>query len=64
MAKILIVDDEEAINKLVKNNLSLIGHECDQAYDGKEALEKIIDLFLKTKSNSEFIQIVKKIKLV
>ncbi len=29
-----------------------------------EALEKIIDLFLKTKTNSEFIQIVKKIKLV
>ena len=29
-----------------------------------EALERIIDLFLKTKTNSEFIQIVKKIKLV
>lgn len=29
-----------------------------------EALEKIIDLFLKTKTNEEFIQIVKKIKLV
>lgn len=29
-----------------------------------EALEKIIDLFLKTKTNDEFIQIVKKIKLV
>ncbi len=29
-----------------------------------EALERIIDLFLKTKTNKEFIQIVKKIKLV
>ncbi len=29
-----------------------------------EALERIIDIFLKTKTNNEFIQIVKKIKLV
>ncbi len=29
-----------------------------------EALERIIDLFLKTKTNNEFIEIVKKIKLV
>ncbi len=38
MAKILIVDDEEAINELVKLNMKLVGHICDQAYDGKEAL--------------------------
>ena len=29
-----------------------------------EALERIIDMFLKTKSNAEFIEIIKKTKLV
>ena len=28
MAKILIVEDEKAINDLVKFNLELVGHEC------------------------------------
>ena len=41
MEKILIVEDEEPINQLVKMNLKLVGYECDQAFDGKEALEKI-----------------------
>ncbi|WP_167958690.1 response regulator transcription factor [Anaerosporobacter faecicola] len=41
MANILIVDDEEAINELVKLNLKLVGHVCDQAYDGKEALKML-----------------------
>jgi len=68
MAKILIVDDEEAINKLVKNNLCLIGHQCEQAYDGKEALEKIqtneydlilLDVMLPYKSGFEIIQEIK-----
>ncbi|MBP3886043.1 MAG: response regulator transcription factor [Cellulosilyticum sp.] len=64
MARILIVDDEEAINKLVKNNLALTGHQCDQAYDGKEAMEKIrdntydlilLDVMLPYKSGFELI---------
>lgn len=41
MANILIVDDEEAINELVKLNLKLVGHACDQAYDGREALDML-----------------------
>jgi len=41
MEKILIVEDEEPINQLVKMNLKLVGYECDQAFDGKEAIEKI-----------------------
>lgn len=41
MAHILIVDDEEAINELVKLNLKLVGHTCEQAYDGKEAFDKL-----------------------
>lgn len=50
MANILIVDDEEAINELVKLNLKLVGHTCEQAFDGKEASrmlkEKPYDLVL------------------
>lgn len=29
MAQILVVDDEEPINKLIKANLCLVGHSCD-----------------------------------
>ena len=36
MADILIVEDEELINNLLKENLSLVGHTCTQAYDGIE----------------------------
>lgn len=41
MAKLLIVDDEEAINDLLKMNLKLVGHSIDQAYNGSEALDMI-----------------------
>ena len=37
MAHILIVEDEEAINRLIKQNLRLAGHECTQVFDGLEA---------------------------
>lgn len=39
MASILIVEDEEAINQLIKQNLRLAGHECTQVYDGQAAKE-------------------------
>lgn len=39
MASILIVEDEEAINQLIKQNLRLAGHECIQVYDGQVAKE-------------------------
>lgn len=39
MASILIVEDEEAINQLIKQNLRLAGHECTQVYDGQVAKE-------------------------
>lgn len=42
MAKILIVEDEKAINQLMKQNLVLQGHQVMQAFDGREAL-KILD---------------------
>lgn len=41
MAKILIVEDEKSINELMMRNLSLVGHECDQVYDGKNAVNMI-----------------------
>ncbi len=41
MAKILIVEDEKYINKLIKENLSTVGHTCEQAYDGMEALQRL-----------------------
>ncbi len=42
MAKILIVEDEEPINRLIKQNLSLAGHVCEQIYDGKTARERLL----------------------
>lgn len=41
MANILIVDDEKAINGLIKKNLELVGHSCRSAYDGSQALEML-----------------------
>lgn len=41
MAEILIVEDEPAINELIKRNLRLVGHHCMSAFDGEEALEQL-----------------------
>ncbi len=41
MAKILIVEDEIAINELVKRNLQLVGHHCTSVFDGKTAVAEI-----------------------
>lgn len=41
MAFILIVEDEEAINELVKRNLQLVGHQCHSVFDGKTALSQM-----------------------
>lgn len=40
MAEILVVEDEELINELIRRNLSLVGHHCEGALDGQEAIEK------------------------
>lgn len=42
MAHILIVEDEEAINRLIRQNLHLAGHECTQVFDGMEA-KKVLE---------------------
>lgn len=73
MAEILIVDDEEAINELLKRHLKLIGHQCEQAFDGKEALEKInerhfdlilLDVMLPYISGFELIKKIKDIPVI
>jgi DNA-binding response OmpR family regulator len=44
MAKILIVEDERAINDLIKFNLELVGHECAQVFDGAAGLGEAMKL--------------------
>lgn len=44
MAKILIVEDEKAINDLVKFNLELVGHNCYQVFDDETGLEEALKL--------------------
>lgn len=41
MATILIIEDEEPIRELLKMHLSLAGHQCLEASDGKEGLQLI-----------------------
>lgn len=41
MARILIVEDEKGINDLILQNLTLVGHTPEQAFDGREAIKKI-----------------------
>ena len=50
MAHILIVEDEKAINTLIKKNLELVGHTCYSVFDGEavfdELEKKTFDLIL------------------
>ncbi len=39
MARILVLEDEKAINDLVALNLNMVGHTVVQAFTGKEALQ-------------------------
>lgn len=38
MARILVAEDEQAINELMVWNLQLVGHRADSAFDGAQAL--------------------------
>lgn len=42
MVKILIAEDEKAINDLVTFNLELAGYDCCQVFDGNTCLQKIM----------------------
>ena len=41
MLKILIVEDEEPISNLIRMNLGKAGYQCETAFDGEEAADKI-----------------------
>ena len=41
MARILVVEDDLAINDLITMNLQVAGYECDSAFDGAEAIAAI-----------------------
>ncbi len=41
MIKILIVEDEKPISNLIRLSLKGAGYNCDTAFDGEEAIEKI-----------------------
>lgn len=41
MYRILIVEDEQAINSMIRMNLTAVGYETASAYDGREALALI-----------------------
>ena len=67
MAKILIVEDEIPINKLIFKNLSIVGHECTSVYDGDTAISLInntspdliiLDVMLPGMSGFEVIKFV------
>jgi DNA-binding response OmpR family regulator len=50
MASILIVEDDKPINELIARNLKLVGHICEQIYDGLQAVilanTKVFDLIV------------------
>ncbi|MCL2169824.1 MAG: response regulator transcription factor [Defluviitaleaceae bacterium] len=41
MAKILIVEDEKAINNLIRKNLEAIGHDCTSVFDGEAVFDAL-----------------------
>ena len=68
MAKILIAEDERAINDLIRLNLTLVGHKCEQVFDGAAALDRalsgehdlvILDVMLPELSGFEIIGQIK-----
>jgi Response regulators consisting of a CheY-like receiver domain and a winged-helix DNA-binding domain len=64
MAHILVVEDEISINALICKTLTCVGHTCDQAFDGKTALQManakpydllILDVMLPEKNGYEVL---------
>ena len=64
MARILVVEDDLAINDLITMNLQVAGYECDSVFDGAEALNAIgrqvydlalLDIMLPEKDGFELI---------
>lgn len=73
MAKILIVEDEKAINDLVRFNLELVGHKCFQVFDGEEGLTEamnlkydliILDVMLPARSGFEIMEYIEETPVI
>ncbi len=73
MARILIVEDEIPINHLISKNLTLVGHQCESAYDGLSAMEllsryspdlMILDVMLPGLSGFDLIGLVEEIPVI
>jgi len=73
MAKILIVEDELPINNLIMRNLTLVGHECTQIFDGESAVREawngkydliLLDVMLPGLSGFEVIKQIPKIPVI
>ena len=69
MAKILVVEDEKAINTLIRKNLELVGHTCVSVFDGDvvfDELEKaefdliLLDIMLPGKDGFQVIAELRK----
>ena len=73
MAKIMIVEDELHINNLIMRNLSLVGHECFQIFDGESAVREawngkydliLLDVMLPGLSGFEVIKRIPKTPVI
>ncbi len=73
MAKILIVEDEASINNLIMRNLTLVGHECTQVFDGGDAVREawngkydliLLDVMLPTLSGFDVIKEIPKTPVI
>ena len=60
MAKILIVEDEKAINDLLKLNLEMVGHQCTPTFTGREAIRAAANKALPTYSQIAKVELVEK----
>ena len=72
MIRILIVEDEEAISNLLRMNLSKAGYQCQTAFDGEEAANRIqeetfdlilLDIMLPKINGYELMEYAKSIQL-
>lgn len=73
MAEILIVEDEKAINDLIRFNLELVGHTCHQVFDGTSGLEEalnaeydliILDIMLPGYSGFEIMEYIRETPVI
>lgn len=72
MYKILVTEDEKALNDLITMNLKVAGYDFDKAYSGVQALERLrkndyslllLDVMLPEMSGFELAEEIKRLKL-